>query len=583
MIALLLASGLAAATPLVRYDLESNDGDFVATGDVLQWSWGAVSNGPGAGFDGSRAWSTGRTRDYLNDSLDYLEIPVPDLSMADRPTLSFKHYYDIAPGDLAWIEVDPGNGFSQVTPLYGYPTPAGFVGASSGWRTVVVDLTGYGAHPRVRLVFQADLATVADGWTVDQVVFHDGDIAAPKLSALTALPDTEDLDGAYLVEVDAEDDSIVSEVTLRWSAAGVEGSDDMAPVGGGTWRGEIPVQAPGTDVTYWVEGSDGMNESREPLVSELGFRVYLPAPTDLAAPSGRLVGDTVALTWTAPVSTHAVLGYEVLRGGLAVAETTSTEADAPILGGVETFSVRAVYEAGAGDTSAPLVVDGVVPSLTGVTPDSGWPGETIRVRVTGAYLLLVEGDVDADLGAGVYVASIDVRDVDTAYLELAVAHGASPGPRALTLRSGDATVTLADAFSVLPDVERPRLTDVAPADLEQGDTGEMTVVYVGELAAAPVVDLGADIVVESVDVGSDNTLRIRYAVATNAALGSRRVTVDDGVRVLEGVSLEVADARASASRGCGSPVAPTLPLAGIALAAAVRRRRAWVAAAPHRS
>jgi len=583
MIVLFLASSLAAATPLLRYDLETTDGEFIATGDVLQWSWGVVSNGPGAGFDGTHAWSTGLGRDYLNDSLDFLEIPVPDLSGVDRPMLSFKHFYEIAPGDAAWIEIDPGNGFALVTPLYGYPAASGFVGASSGWRTVVVDLSGYGATPRVRLAFQADLSTVADGWTIDQVVFHDGDAAAPRLSAVTELPDTEDLTGPYLVEVDAEDDTIVSEVTLRWSAGGVDGADTMSPVGGQVWRGEIPAQSPGTDVIYWVEASDGINESREPLVSGLGFRVYLPAPTGLTAPSGRLVGSTVPLAWTAPASTHPVLGYEVLRDGVMVAEAEVPAADAPILGGEEAFTVRAIYDAGAGDESEPVVIDGVVPSVTGLTPDSAWPGETVRLRLSGDYLLLAAGDVDAELGAGVRVASVDVRDVDTAYLAVTLDTDAAAGPRTLTLRSGSATVTLADAFSVLPDTDRPRLARAEPADLEQGDTGVMTITYVGELAATPTVSLGADIVVESVEVGADGTLQVRYAVATNAALGTRDVTVDDGVRLYSGVALEVSDNRAPSARTCGSPVAPAAALAGIALTAALGRRRRRVAAAPLRT
>jgi MYXO-CTERM domain-containing protein len=97
------------------------------------------------------------------------------------------------------------------------------------------------------------------------------------------------------------------------------------------------------------------------------------------------------------------------------------------------------------------------------------------------------------------------------------------------------------------------------------------------------VSLGADIVVESVEVGADGTLQVRYAVATNAALGTRDVTVDDGVRLYSGVALEVSDNRAPSARTCGSPVAPAAALAGIALTAALGRRRRRVAAAPLRT
>ena len=568
---LLLLAGLASATPLVIYTLETSDGNFTESGDTEQWAWGEVQNGPGAAIGGSNAWSTGLVDDYLNDTTDYLEVPVPNLSGLDRPMFSFSHWYEIALNDAGWIEADVGNGWVVVDPLYGYPVGSTFSGASGGWRTVVVDLTGFGSNPRLRLAFSADVSVVAAGWTIDEVAFHDGDVAAPKLTDLSALADTDDLVGPYVVEITAEDDTTVANVELHWSADGDAGSVDMVRGSNNIWRGQLPAAPPDTVVSYWVEADDGLNVAREPAETESSFRVYLPAPTGLTAPPGRVVDTDVTLSWSAPDSRNQVLSYEVLSGDTVVATSDTTTAQAPLSGGDEVFTVRAVYAAGVGDASEPVVVDGVLPTLDALVPDEAWPDDTVRLLLTGAYLVLVDGEVAVDLGAGVEVVRVEVRDVDTAWIDLHVASDATPGARTLTLTSGPIELTVPDAFEVLDGGERPRLTSVEPEYVRQGASDELVFDFVGPLQATPTVDLGAGIVVETVEVEGE-TLRVRYAVANDAALGTRIPVVDDGVRILDGVALEVKDGVAPDARVCGSPVAPAgwLVLAALGL---VRRRR----------
>lgn len=571
MIALLLAS-VATAGPLVLYDLQSNDGGFTATGDAGQWEWGVVVNGPGGGFDGSRAWTTGRVSNYLNASADYLEVPVPSLVGVARASFTFQHWYEITPGDYAWVEVDTGNGWTAIEPLYGYPVGGGYTGASGGWRPAVYDLSAYGTSPRVRFVFQTDLSGVSAGWTVDQVAFHDGDVAAPKLWDVTPLSDTDDLEGPYTVEVHAVDDTAVTGVDLVWRADGDEGVVAMESVGSDTWRGALPAQPPDTEITYWVEGTDGLNAAREPFDDDLSFRVYLPAPTDLVGPAGRVVDTEATLSWTAPDGRNEVLGYEVVRGGLVVAQSATTEAVVPLAGGGDAFAVRAVYAAGPGDLSDHYYVDSVVPTVSALAPAEGWPGDTLRVALTGSYLLLVDGEVTANLGAGVAVTDIDVRDVDRAWLSLTVSDDAGAGPRALVLQNGDDVLTVPDAFTVLDGDDRPRLLGVSPAVLRQGDEGELTLDLVGDLAGDPVVDLGEGVVTGAVRYEGD-TLVVPYAVTATAPLGERPVTLDDGVRVFRGATLEVKDTLPTTQRGCGTPVTPTALVVAGSLALVARRRR----------
>lgn len=569
---LLLLISVASATPLVRYSLESSDGGFTESGETGQWAWGAVENGPGSGVGGLNAWSTGLTADYLNDATDYLIIPVPDLSGIERPMLSFSHWYEIAMGDAGWVELDIGNGWTTVEPLYGYPTASGFSGASGGWRTVVVDLTGFGPNPELRLAFASDLAGVGAGWTVDEVAFDDGDVAAPKLGALTELADTDDLAGPYTVEIAAEDDTSVVSVELHWDAGAGEASVEMTRVADDLWRGALPAAAPDTVVTYWVEADDGLNTAREPLDDDRSFRVYLPAPTELTGPLGRVVDTDVLLTWTAPVSRNAVVSYEVVRDGVVVATSTTTSASAPLSGGFESFTVRAVYEAGPGDASEPFEVDGVLPSADALVPDEAWPEDSVRLLLTGTYLVLVDGEVSVDLGAGVEVVGVEVRDVDTAWIDIYVDPSAAAGPRMLTLQSGPVTLEVPDAFDVLDGGGRPRLDAVDPEFVRQGVETELVFTVVGGLEGLPTVDLGEGVIVESVWVEGD-TVHVLCAVANDAALGERVPTIDDGVRVLDGVRFEVKDGVAPAADVCGLPAAPSgwLGLGGLVLL--VRRRR----------
>lgn len=570
----LLAFALGAE--LASWDLETSDGGFTSYGDTAQWAWGEVRKGPGSGYDGRFAWGTGLVADYLNDSVDYLELPPVDLSGASRPILVFVHWYAFGAGDSGTVEVDGGWGWTEAQPVYGYPSVDGWSGASSGWEAVAVDLSTWGDTPRVRLAFSADAAGTAAGWFVDDVGFYDGDVVAPRIASVTALADTEDYEGPYLVRATVEDDVGVEAVELHWSVdGGTEVVSPMADEGDGTWSGVLPGQLPGARVAYHVQATDGVNLQRYPEASDLGFRVYLAAPTELRAAEAR-VGTTVDLSWSSPDSAHPVRGYRVYRDGTLVVESTATVAAAPVTGDVDTFRVHAVYDAGEGDPSDPVTVAMAVPEVLDLRPATAWPGETVRALLEGRYLLLVEGEVAVEMGEGIAVTGVDVRDVDHAWVEMELAADAVPGPRDLVLESAAGTVTGEGALEVLDAATRPRLTAIEPEVLAQGAIGALTITWTGELAATPTVDLGEGVVVESVTLEGADTLTVMAAVANDAPLGEREVVVDDGVRRLEGVGFTVSDVAFDAGNTCGCGVAVGgggWPLVGLAAVLARRRHR----------
>ncbi|GDX80840.1 hypothetical protein LBMAG42_26510 [Deltaproteobacteria bacterium] len=566
----------SASTPVLIWDLEQDDGGFMAGGELGQWRWGEVVSGPGSGFDGQNSWAIGLEDVYLNDSVETLELPIPSLLGIARPVLSLQHWYSFGPGDYGYVEIDEGSGWHAVEPVYGYPSALGWSGTSGGWQAATLDLPTGGASLRLRLVFVADVAGVGVGWFLDQVGIWDGDVTAPQVDSLEALADTEDLNGPYVVHAQVQDDTEVDAVSLSWSAStGGGGSVAMSTSDGTNWAGELPGQAAGTVVRYHVVATDGANSVREPASTEAGFRVFLAAPTGLSGPEGRVVAQEAPLSWTAPASIHEVERYEVLREGAVVATSRTTSATVALAGEADVFTVRAVYDVGEGDESAPCTVSAVVPSLVALEPGEGYPGDALRVTVIGQDALFVSGEVTADFGDDAIVDAITVRDVDRFVAELRLAQDAAAGTWTVTVVSAAGTLELPAGFTMLDAADRPRIMGLEPESLAQGASENVRISLSTVPASVPTITLGEGVVVESVAVeGAD--LIVQVSVASDAPLGDHAVVVDDGVRVLDGASLEVRDWSPPVIRACataGSAGTGASAYGALMVFAALLRRR----------
>lgn len=570
---ILLVSLALASSPVQVWDLEQDNGGFLAGGELGQWRWGAVTNGPGAGYDGSHAWAVGLTGAYLNDAIEYLEVPLPPLDAVAQPVFSFAHWYAFGVGDVGTLEIDEGFGWRRATPIYGYPSAAGWSGSSAGWEQVSVELPAL-ADVRLRFVFEADTSGVGSGWFLDQVGVWDGDVTAPRVSALTTLPDTEDLVGPYAVSATVEDDTGVDGVTLEWSTdRGESGSVVLTRGTGDAWLGELPAAPVDTVVSYHVVATDGANATRRPEADDVSFRVYLPAPTGLEGPEGRVVASTAELRWVAPVSAHVLGGYEVWRADELVAETTAAAAVVPLTGEGDTFVVRARYDVGTGDASEPVTVGAVVPALRELTPGQGYAGESLWVTLLGQDALFAQDLVVIELGEGAEVDEVVVQNVDRLRAHVWLDEDAEPGRRDLTLDGGTGPLSLPAAFEVLDPALRPQVLSVEPDHVTQGRSGTLTLELSAEPAALPSVSLGEGVVVERVSaVGT--RVSVDYAVAIQAPIGVHEVQVDDGVRRLT-AELEVRDGSSPEVSTCASAGgrAGLAALAGALLLAARRRTR----------
>lgn len=556
--------------------MEDDDGGMLRGGETLQWEWGTPVARPLACHGGLRCWGTVLGGFYLNDAEDWIQLPGVDLASIGRPVLSGWHWYDIESGDAGWVEVDRGFGWETQDPVYGYPSGEGYAGASDGWEPFWVDLEGVADASQVRFVFRSNPAVANAGWFIDDLEISHGDVIPPSVVATVCPEDTDDIEGPYIVEAIVTDDVGVDGAWILWTVnGGTVVTSAMSVQEGDLYSGPVAGQDPGSTVEVWVEASDGLNviEARDQACA---FRVRLPPPTGLTGPSERIWGLTAPLSWNPPESRHDVEGYRVYRDGVPIMDTVEPEADAPLETGVQGFTVTALYEVGEGDPSDPFEVLAAVPTLDALDPMAGFQGDLLRVRMEGRFLLLVQDEARVQLGDGVKIASVDVRDVDVAYLTVAILYDARPGPRDLQLETGGLTVRRSEAFEVLGGADRPRLLDVQPDDLQQGEGATLTIRASEPFESVPEVTIGDEVVVDAVERTDAGDLRVEVAVPFTAALGPHPVEVDDGTRILGGLDVTVAPRVSGVSEGCpgcgARPGRGSLLAALLALLAVWRRR-----------
>ena len=567
-----LTSALAA-TPLLSWDLDADDGAFVTSGTSGQWEWGTPETGPKGGYTGNAVWATGLTRPYLNDSTDYLALPAADLSGASRPVLHFYHWFEIdTGGDAAWVEAWDGDTWERLDPIYGYPADAGYTGVSNDWEQVWIDLSGLSYTSELRFAFSTNDAVQLAGWFIDDLTVLDGDPVPPRITVLQAPVDTQVLDGSYAIRTQIlEDAGSLDARLVWWNDEGTQHTVSMSAEGDDVYTAEIPAAAPDTWLYWVVQASDSENTSSAPEEDSYSFRVYLAAPRDLSGPDGRLVSDVVTLSWTAPDSPHEVLSYRIYRDGIWVADASAPTATVPLAGPRQSFHVTAVYAAGEGDPSDQLLVDASIPVVQSLDPQQAWQGDQVYVDVVGASLLLTDADAGLDLGEDIAVLDASVVDANRARFTLEISEDAETGPRQGSLTSGDNRITLPSPFTVLSGEDRPRLVHLTPDVVEQGETVGLTLEANADFADVPELDLGDGLYIEEIS-WDDDRVSVRATAAWDAPVGAREVYADDGARVLDGVTLTVRNALTTPQRTCATaPGTASLSLLVAALAAWCRR------------
>jgi len=539
-------AGTTAPTLVTSWDFESDDGGFTSGGDLPQWQWGEPQVGPASAHSGNYVWGTALDDLYLRENENTLTLTALDLSAVDQPVLIIQSWLDLASGDSAHIELDDGTGFALATPVYGYDGIDSLVSSDDTWTPLYIDLGGLTDLSAVRLVL-ASAASRAYGWYIDDVELWSGDAVPPQVSQVDTVAEWTRFDQGPSITATIQDNRSLSGADLAWSLdpSTEGGTTDLSSgvasftaLGGGRFQTTLPAIPPGT-LTWTIQADDGINSVIWPDKLGQQTTVYLPPPTTLLGPDSHWWGSTVPLSWTAPDSDETVVGYRVYRDDSMVAETTDTSIDAPAVGPTDSFSVTTLFDTSLGQLEGravgPVLVDVAVPALDSVDPLFAYQGDLVRVTVAGTSLLMDANTLQADalsLGSGILAEAVDVEHVDRAIFTVLVDPTAPIGTRDAVLSLDDQQVILEDAFSVQSGDDRPAVLSVAPSAEVQGATDTLTITLSTPPDGLPTLDLGQGIVVEDVSVDG-SLITADIAVANDAALGARTVTVDDGLRILE--------------------------------------------------
>jgi hypothetical protein len=559
---LLLLCAVAMGDPVESWDFEDGLNGFNPE-NSLQWEWGEFTGVESTESEGRSGWSTRLESHYRNDATDRLFFPTLNLSGLERPVLGLHHWYAIengSMGDVGWVEANIDGLWMALEPVYGYPSYGGFNGFSINWRTDWFDLSGLPEHAELRLVFTSNLTISLPGWSIDEIGLHDGDPVPPFIESVTTLEDTHDVFGPYGIEVVAIDDLSAVETHLFWTEnGGPTNSAALAPVDSNNFVGSIPGQASGTDLTWWVEATDGTNISVFPPDRKNHFRVALPAPDNLRSPdlvdTDRVAALQLELQWDAPAETFSVIRYNVQRDGETVATTEHTAAMVGLVDGPQRFEVIAVFDLGymidAGSPSESFDVRGAVPSADTITPADAWPGDQLRIDISGENLFLTD-EATLQTGPDFTVESITVIDANHFRALITVQPEAAPGAHTFVIYTGIGAIPLTPRFTVSSEDLRPRIVAARPPTVRQG---AHTTVFLelshmsNPQSPIPTVELGEGIFVE--DVRRRGTgLDVDLVVSHDAPLGEHQAHVDEGLRLLTGAKLWVQDGVTPTQSNC---------------------------------
>jgi hypothetical protein len=546
---LALSQPATAASLLETFSTDSMEAGFVSSGIPGSWACGEVTSGPLGGEQDTTACGTGLTANYINNAADFLKLPEFDLVSVPEPFLKFSHWWEIAAGDEAVVEHQLTDGtWEQLELVYGYPDGFDYLTGDGGWVDTWVDLTGISDTSDLRLVLRSNQGVTGAGWFVDNLEVWDGDIVPPILNNLSDLPDTEVVTQPYPVMVTALDNRQLDSVVLNYVIDGNSiFSQGMSDVGGGSFQGQIPAQDPDTSVQYWVEAQDGTHSSLAPLVGTNSFRVRLPAPEALSGPDEVIHDDTVWLDWQMPVSIHPLFYYGVYRSGEWLLDAYEPFVQVDLLGdGQDIFTVAGSYELPSGeivegDHSDSWRVNSAVPVILSADPSLVYQGDTVHLVVVGTNMLFVQDDVEVTIDSNIEILAVEVDNVDRALITMYVPSDAQIGPRSLYVYSGDSNALLPEAFSVVSGDDLPRIEEIIPKGLRQGQSDSVEFYLSTALSAEPLVDLGPGVLVESVEWTAPDRVTAVVSVDPKAPLGDRSAVLDDGIRAITGAEFDVRD------------------------------------------
>ncbi len=165
-----------------------------------------------------------------------------------------------------------------------------------------------------------------------------------------------------------------------------------------------------------------------------------------------------------------------------------------------------------------------LPAQIAMQPDVASIGHQATIRITGVSTAFSE-DTSVSLGDGVEVLDVQVLSPSELVAELSVLETAVPGYRTLAVTSAGETLSLPAALLV----QRGAIS-IDPARADRGQTVDIQV-HVEDVtmtAGYTWLDLGEGTTTRSFEIVDDNLAVARVTVASDASIGSRVVSLQNG-------------------------------------------------------
>jgi hypothetical protein len=257
----------------------------------------------------------------------------------------------------------------------------------------------------------------------------------------------------------------------------------------------------------------------------------------LVSPNAGVQGQTltdVLIVGTDFTDAYAIsFGTGITVNSFGVNSPTQIAANITIAGDATlgTRNVAVTTPAGTGTLAGGFTVLQAAPTITLISPNSGFQGQSIPIIViTGTYFTNANA---LKFGAGITLIGFNVDTATQITAGITIAADATLGTRNVAVTTPGGTFTLLNGFTIIQ--ASPAVISVSPNSSTPGKAIPFAVVITGTyFTGASAVSFGDGITVTSFVVNSSTQITANITTADDAALGKRdvSVTTPGGTRTL---------------------------------------------------
>ena len=232
------------------------------------------------------------------------------------------------------------------------------------------------------------------------------------------------------------------------------------------------------------------------------------------------------------------LGYDIKVNFFVINSPTSATADITV-SPTANLGLRSVYMVTGGEAlvdSNVFVVTGGIPSITGLSPSNGLPGDSnVNVQINGVYTHW-DNTTTVDFGPGIAVQTYTVNNNTSITAVVNIDPAAQSGYRTVNVRTGAQGLT--SSFLVKDPAKQPTpyISWLSPGTGLPGQTFTITIAgqYTNWDPATTQILFGtgsSGITVNSFQVTSPTSARVNITIDPGASQGSRRVEISTGTEL----------------------------------------------------